>query len=98
MTDALFDATPYGPAKAARKAQTPPAVAETVPAIGYHWKGISRSTPGVVHCVVGSKEDRYGRVIAGAVSACGVIVVAHTYGEDEIKQGCAECAARVKGS
>lgn len=95
MSDALFDATPYGPERKAR-GTTPPQTTETVEVAGERWNGTSKTTPGVAHYIVGPKLDKYGQQIAAAVSMCGIVVVPHTYGADEQRPGCAACAARVK--
>lgn len=91
----LFDATQYGPARAAKKAQTPPRCRSDVAVAGDGWNGTSSSTPGAAHYIVGPKSDRSGRNIAGAVAACGLVVVPHTYDPTETRPGCAACAARI---
>ena len=94
----MFDPTPYGPGKASKTGTPPSPVADTVVAAGERWNGTSRSTPGVAHFIVGPKLDKHGRIVAATVSACGLVVVAHTYEPTEQRPGCAECARRIKGS
>lgn len=96
MTAALFDATPYGPDPKARTTATPPEPVTTIAVAGERWNGTSKTTPGITHYVVGPKVDPKRGTIAGAVSACGLVVVPHTYDPGEQLPGCAVCAARVK--
>lgn len=92
----MFDPTPFtrGTPREARSAPTPPQIATTVEVSGERWNGISRSTPGVCHLVVGPKFGPRGNTIAACVSACGLVVAPHTYGADEVRPGCAECLRR----
>lgn len=96
VSDALFDATPYGRSRKAKTVAPPPSRPETVTVLGGTWIGVSRSTPGMAHYIVGPKRDKHGQVIAAAVSACGLSVVPHTYDPGEQRPGCGECAQRMK--
>lgn len=92
MTDALFDLTPYGGPPKPPRARNAKPPADTVEVAGAAWNGASKTTPGVMHYVVGRKViRRLGGDVAEIVSACGIAVVPHTFDPDEVRVGCARC-------
>lgn len=102
MTDVpLFDPEPYLAPGATPRAHCapsePPEVRTLAIVVDAHWRGVSRTQPGVVHAIT-TRPPPGGRPrdanSSSKVSWCGLVVVPQTYAVGEFVQGCQTCVDR----